>query len=134
MDITGIISLADSEPDFIEVFGETEDQVSDWGHEAKYRIQDLMIRAYKEVSDRKASTQTGFKKLNYPQFNGDVLNYQEFKRRWKIEVIPERRPPALELAALRESVPPIAKAKIIGSFSTSIMEISKKLELSSRRR
>ena len=32
LDITGIISLADSEPDFIEVFGETEDQVSDWGH------------------------------------------------------------------------------------------------------
>ena len=29
LDITGIISLADSEPDFIEVFGETEDQVSD---------------------------------------------------------------------------------------------------------
>ena len=38
LDITGIISLADTEPDFIEVFGETEDQVSDWGHEAKYRI------------------------------------------------------------------------------------------------
>ena len=87
LDITGIISLADSEPDFIKVFGETEDQVSDWGHKAKYRIQDLMIRAYKEVSDRKASMQTGFKKLNYPQFNGDILNYQEFKRRWKIEVV-----------------------------------------------
>ena len=80
LDITGIISLADTEPDFIEVFGETEDQVSYWSHEAKYRIQDLMIRAYKEVSDRKASTQTGFKKLNYPQFNRDVLNYLELKK------------------------------------------------------
>ena len=41
LDLTGIISLPDTEADFIEVFGETEDQVS----EAKYRIQDLMIRA-----------------------------------------------------------------------------------------
>ena len=101
-----------------------------------------MIRAYKEVSDRKASTQTGFKKLNYPQFNGDVLNYQEFKRRWKIEVVPERRPPALELAALRESVPAITKAKSLlppvwlrhGSCSTSIREIFRRSEPSSRRR
>ena len=29
LDITGIISLADNEPDFIKVFGETEDNVSD---------------------------------------------------------------------------------------------------------
>ena len=57
LDIVGIISLADTEPNFIKVFGETEDQVSDWSHTAKYRIHDLMIRAYKEVSDRKASTQ-----------------------------------------------------------------------------
>ena len=76
-----------------------------------------MIRAYEEVSDRKASTQSGFKKLSYPHFNGDVLCYQEFKRRWQIEVVPEGRPPALELAALRESVPAIAKAKIITATS-----------------
>ena len=32
--------LADSEPDFIEVFGETGDQVSDWSHEAsaEYKV------------------------------------------------------------------------------------------------
>ena len=117
LNITEIIGLADTEPDFIEIFGETEDQVSDWSNTTKYRIQDLMIRAYEEVSDRKASTQTGFKKLNYPQFNGDVLNYQEFKRRWQIEVVPERRLPALEVAALRESVPAIAKSKIIAATS-----------------
>ena len=86
-----------------------------------------MIRAFKEVSDRKAATQTGFKKLNYPQFNGDVLNYQEFKRRWKIEVVPKRRPPALELAALRESIPALAKAKIVAA--TSMAEAWKMLDL-----
>ena len=117
LNINEIISLADSKPDFLEIFGETEDQVSDWSITTKYRIQDLLIRAYDEVADRKASTQSGFKKLSYPHFNGDVLCYQEFKRRWRIEVIPEWRPPALELAALRESVPAIAKAKIIASTS-----------------
>ena len=71
-----------------------------------------MTRASKEVSDRKAATQTGFQKLSYPWFNGDVLNYLEFKKRWKNKVVPERKPPALELATLRESVPALAKAKI----------------------
>ena len=122
LDLTGIISLAD----FLEIFGETEDQVSDWNHSAKFRIQDLMMRAFKEVSDRKAATQTGFKKLNYPQFNGDMLNYQEFKKRWQIEIIPERRPHALELAALRESIPALAKAKIIAA--TSMTEAWKLLD------
>ena len=86
-----------------------------------------MIRASKEVSDRKAVTQTGFKKLNLPQFNGDILNYQEFKTRWRIEVVPERRPPALELATLRESLPTPAKAKIIAV--TTMAEAWKLLDL-----
>ena len=84
LNINEIIGLADTEPDFIEIFGETEDQVSDWSNTTKYRIQDLMIRAYEEVSDRKASTQSGFKKLSYPHFNRDLMCYQEFKRRWQI--------------------------------------------------
>merc|ERR1712112_405079 len=86
-----------------------------------------MIRASKEVSERKAATQTGFKKLEYPQFNGDVLNYQEFKRRWKNKVVPERKPAALELAALRESIPALARAKIIAT--TSMLEAWKLLDL-----
>ena len=30
VDIRKIISYADTEPDFLEIFGETEDQVDDW--------------------------------------------------------------------------------------------------------
>ena len=71
-----------------------------------------MIRASKEVSERKAATQTGFQKLSYPRFHGNVLIYLEFKKRWNNEVVPERKPPALKLAALREAVPALAKAKI----------------------
>ena len=56
LDLTSIVSLADTEPDFIEIFGENEDQITDWVKEARYRIQDLMIRASKKVSERKALT------------------------------------------------------------------------------
>ena len=55
------------------------------------------------------------------------MNYQEFKKRWQIEVVPERRPPALELAALRESIPALAKAKIVAA--TSMTEAWKLLDL-----
>ena len=91
LDIPGITELANTEPDFLEIFGETEDQVNDWSEDARFRIQDLTLRAAKEVCDRKAATQTGFKKLSLPNFNGDVLNYQQFKRRWKLEVVPEKK-------------------------------------------
>ena len=90
LDIPGIIKLANTEPDFLKIFGETEDQVNDWSEDARFRIQDLTLRAAKEVCNRKAATQTGFKKLSLPNFNGDVLNYQEFKRRWKLEVVPKK--------------------------------------------
>lgn len=44
------------------------------------RFEELESITFVEISDRKASTQTGFKKLSYPSFNGEVLNYQEFKK------------------------------------------------------
>ena len=80
MDIRHLISFADNEPDFLEIFGETEDQIDDWRNETEACIEDLMIRASREVSERKAATQSGFKKLSYSYFNGDILNYLEFKK------------------------------------------------------
>ena len=71
-----------------------------------------MIRASREVSERKGATQSGFKKLSYPHFNGDILNYLEFKKHWAAEVVPERKPTSIELVALRDSIPVSAKAKI----------------------
>merc|ERR1712240_347958 len=47
-----------------------------------------------------------------PHFSGDILNYLEFKKRWAAEVVPERKPQAIELVALRDSIPAYAKAKI----------------------
>ena len=51
----------------------------------------------------------------------------EFKRRWRLEVVPERRPVAMELAALREVLPSSAKAKIIAV--TTMLEAWKILDL-----
>ena len=45
MDIKHIFSIADNEPDFLEIFGETEDQIDDWRHGTEARIYDLIIRA-----------------------------------------------------------------------------------------
>merc|ERR1712082_514486 len=112
MDIRHLISFADNEPDFLEIFDETKDQISDWRNEIEAHIEDLMIRASREVSERKAATQSGFKKLSYPHFNRDILNYLEFKKQWAAKVIPERKPQAIELVALRDSIPASAKAKI----------------------
>merc|ERR1711942_336975 len=111
-EIDKLLVLCETEPDFFTIFGETEDDIHDWRQATEIRIEDLLIKASKEVSERKAATQSGFRKLPYPSFNGDVLSYLEFKKRWYDEVVPERKPVTLELAALREAVPAITKAKI----------------------
>ena len=105
MDLDSIIILCETEPDFFLIFGETEDDIMDWKLSTEARIKDLLIRASKKVSERKSATQSGFRKLAYPTFNGDILNYLEFKKQWRNEVVPEWKPAALELAALRDSIP-----------------------------
>ena len=85
----------------------------DWHLSTEVRIEDLLIKASKEVAERKSATQSGFRKLAYPNFNGDIINNLEFKKCWKEEVVPERKPITLELAALREAVPVIAKGKLV---------------------
>ena len=100
INIDSIIPLCEVEPDFFSIFGETEDCMMDWKISTEASIEDLWIRGSRQVSDRRATTQSGFKKLSYPSFNGDSLNYLEFKKRWNNEVLPERIPDALELAAL----------------------------------
>merc|ERR1712055_1166611 len=112
MEIDKILVLCETEPDFFSIFGETEDDIHDWRAATEIRIEDLQFRASKEVAERKAATQTGFRKLEYPKFNGDCLNYLEFRKRWREEVLPERKPISLELAAIREAVPVLAKAKL----------------------
>ena len=107
-----IISKAEEEPDFYSIFGATEDEINDWRNQTEDRIDSLLDKASQEISARKASVQSGFTKLKYPTFQGDILNYQEFKSPWENEVVPERRPEAIELAALREAVNVTVRNKI----------------------
>ena len=80
MEIDKILVLCESEPDFFTIFGETEDNIHDWRHATEIRIEDLLIKASKEVAERMAATQSGFRKLSYPRFNGDILSYLKFKK------------------------------------------------------
>ena len=56
LDVPGIIDLAVTEPDFLEIFGETEDAINDWSEEIRNKVQDFSLRAATEVSERKATT------------------------------------------------------------------------------
>ena len=80
IDIQHTISITDQELDFLEIHGETEDQVDNWRNKKKAMIDDLMIRASREVFEKKAPTQSGSKKLAYPHFNEYVPNNLEFKK------------------------------------------------------
>ena len=80
MDIKNIISIANREPNFLTIFRVMEDHIDNLRHATKFRIEDLIIRVSKYVSDRKAATQIGFRELGYPQSNGDVLKNLELKK------------------------------------------------------
>ena len=56
-----------------------------------------------------------------PKFNDDVLSYLKLKKRWKVEVVPERKTVALEHAAMRNPIPALAKAKIMDISMISMM-------------
>ena len=110
--VDDIIAKADFEPDFFTIFGATEDDINDWRLLTEDRIYALQWKAAMEIHARKASVQSGFQKLKYPTFHGDILSYQEFKQRWEDEVTPERRPEPIELAALREALGATIQNKI----------------------
>ena len=50
MEIDKILDLSETEPDFFIIFGETEDDIHDWRHYTEIRIEDLLIKASKEVA------------------------------------------------------------------------------------
>ena len=58
MDIKNMISIADTEPDFLTIFGETKYQIYDSRHAKKLKIKDLMIRASNKIWFQEASLPT----------------------------------------------------------------------------
>ena len=61
---------------------------------------------------KKAYTQSSFKKRKIPTFEGDVLNYYDFKKRCENEVRPERNTEPHALASLKDALPQLAKNKL----------------------
>ena len=57
MEIDKLLILCESEPNFFLIFGEMEDDIADWCLSAEARIEDLLIKASKEVAERKSETQ-----------------------------------------------------------------------------
>ena len=96
----------------LKIHAETADQVNDWRNLTEDQVDTLLDKTTKEILERKVSVQSGFQKMNYTHFNQEILNYKEFKRRWDMEVFPERKPEQLELAALKESESTLVKNKL----------------------
>ena len=84
-----ILSLWETKQKFLSIFGETEDDINELPNATEIRIEDLVIQASKEVPKQKSATKTALKKLSYPSFNGDVLNFLKLIKRWTAEVTPE---------------------------------------------
>ena len=82
INVKHVLSLSETEPDLFSIFGETEDKIDDWYYATEIRIEHLLIRASKEVSEPRSATHSGFRKLFHPNFNGDILNFLELKNRW----------------------------------------------------
>ena len=55
MNIEHVLSLSEAEPNFLSIFGETGNKIDDWYHAREIRIEDLLIKASKEVSKQKSA-------------------------------------------------------------------------------
>ena len=63
LNIKLILEKSETEPDFLDFFGKTEDKINDWKFYVEGRIWKLSFQAIKEFWDRKISVQTGLEKL-----------------------------------------------------------------------
>ena len=89
-------------------FGTNADDLMLWMEETECQLRDLKFKYMDQVTVRKSCTQLGFQKRKYPTFSGDVLNYYEFKQRWKEEVSPEQKLEIFEVNALKDQLPALA--------------------------
>ena len=101
-----------SDPNFLDHFGTNADDLILWMEETERQLRDLEFKYMDQVAVRKSCTQSGFQKRKYPTFTRDVLDYFEIKNRWAQEVSLEQKPEVLEVNALRDQVPLIAKNKL----------------------
>ena len=68
-------------------------------------------------SGQSGSGKTYLKKVDPPKYSGDILEFPEFKRRWKANVTRENLEEEAELDRLRDNVPETAKKMLVGEKS-----------------
>ena len=69
------------DPNQDEIYGAFADEIDDWSELCDGKIEELKIRAERQISQRKAATQSGFEKRSYPKFKGEKLTYYVFKEK-----------------------------------------------------
>ena len=66
------------------------------------------------TTDQTTAGKTFLKKVDPPSFSGDILDFPEFKRKWKANVTRENLEEESELDRLRDHVPDSARKMLIG--------------------
>ena len=85
-------------------------------------IEMAIVTKTKEMSVPSSSRASGtghtyLKKVDPPKFNGDILDFPEFKRKWAASVTREKLEEESELDRLRDNVPESARKMLIGEKS-----------------
>ena len=80
------------------------------------KIKDDVVAAARS-SGHSGHSHTYLKKQDPPQFNGDILDYPEFVRRWGSQVHSEKLEEQSELDRLRDNIPNDAKKMLTGEKS-----------------
>ena len=101
-----------SDPNFLDHFSANADDLILGMKETEDQLGKLELMYLNQILVRKSCTQSGFQKRKYPVFSGDVLNYYEFKQRWREEVSLEQKPEIFEVNALKDLLPDLAKNKL----------------------
>ena len=80
----------------------------------------LRVKPDATNQQKQNSFQTFFKKMHPPKFDGDCLEYVEFKTKWKSQVSSCPMPAEMELDRLKENLPDQAKKNLFDVNSLSI--------------
>ena len=85
----------------------------------------LRVKPDATNQQKQNSFQTFFKKMHPPKFDGDCLEYVEFKTKWKSQVSSCPMPAEMELDRLKENLPDQAKKNLFDVNSLSILTAGK---------
>ena len=80
------------------------------------KVKDVASIAPRDMG-QSASNRTYLKKIEPPNFSGDILDFPEFKRKWAANVTREKLEEKSELDRLRDNVPETARKMLIGEKS-----------------